>query len=83
MTYCHVCQHDTYPGVITCAENIVVEYMDGTKLPPVRFEGPGACYDCSVSEGGAHHPGCHNERCPRCGGWRFNCACPAKRRAGL
>ena|SRR5947209_914134 len=33
------------------------------------------CVDCRVKGGGYHHPGCHNERCPRCGGQLISCGC--------
>jgi hypothetical protein len=33
------------------------------------------CHDCNVLAGGRHHPGCDNERCPRCSGQLISCSC--------
>lgn len=33
------------------------------------------CHDCGIKPGGFHHPGCDNERCPRCQGQLISCGC--------
>ncbi len=36
---------------------------------------PVECRDCGTPQGGLHHPGCHAERCPGCGGQAIGCGC--------
>ncbi len=36
---------------------------------------PTRCHDCNVKVGGYHHPGCDEERCPRCGRQLISCDC--------
>ncbi len=33
------------------------------------------CHDCNTYIGGFHHPGCDNERCPKCHGQLISCGC--------
>ena len=35
----------------------------------------GHCHDCGCPNGGYHHPGCDEEKCPRCGGQLIGCGC--------
>jgi len=70
----------TDPATVTCAGNTVVEYPDGTELPPVPYPVEGRrCHDCNVEGGGFHHPGCDAERCPKCGGQLIGCGCLNKK----
>lgn len=39
------------------------------------FARHGTCHDCGCPDGTLHHPGCDNERCPRCGGQAIGCSC--------
>ena len=38
-------------------------------------ENDAKCHDCGAKEGKYHHPGCDNERCPRCRGRLISCGC--------
>lgn len=65
-------------NVKTCRGNKEVEFPDGVKLPASTegFAEPGErCHDCGILSGGHHHPGCDNERCPRCSGQLIGCGC--------
>jgi hypothetical protein len=35
----------------------------------------GVCGDCGAPAGGFHHPGCDQERCPRCRTQAISCKC--------
>jgi hypothetical protein len=43
--------------------------------PRYVADGDGDCHDCGCPDGGLHHPGCDNERCPACGGQAIACDC--------
>jgi len=61
--------------VSSCASNSHVHYADGATLPAIPYDDEAPCHDCNVQRGGFHHPGCDQERCPRCGGQRISCEC--------
>lgn len=73
---CEWCNQEMLPGV-ACAGNLVVDYPDGVSLPSLPNDGShgNPCHDCNAPLGGAHHPGCDNERCHRCSGQLIGCGC--------
>lgn len=79
MTVCQWCQQDmTAESAATCSQT--VQYPDGETLAPIPYAAyedmpTMRCHDCNVAPGGLHHPGCDDERCPRCGGQLIGCDC--------
>ena len=74
MATCNWCKKEmSSDNTETCVQE--VEFPDGTKLTPVKWDGPGRCHDCNISPGGLHHPGCDMERCPKCKGQLISCSC--------
>lgn len=73
---CTQCQQpmDATAGA-TCTGNSKVTYPDGSSLPSVPHDDRNHCHDCNVAPGGAHHPGCDMERCPKCKGQLISCGC--------
>lgn len=56
------------------------EFPDGEVVERIPYGGYGEstshrCHDCGAKGGHYHHPGCDNERCPRCGGQAIGCEC--------
>jgi len=68
---CKYCKQEMRPGV-ACTFNYYE--IDG-KLYKRDTKGFGneICHDCGAPQGGAHHPGCDEERCPVCGGQAIGC----------
>lgn len=79
MAVCTWCKQEMMAATTaTCSGNDVVEFPDGTILPSVSStdnDGVERCFDCLILVGGKHHPGCDNERCPRCNGQLISCGC--------
>ena len=73
MAICEHCFREMRKAT-SCIE-LLVEFPDGTTLDPVPYEGENRCPDCNVKPGGFHHPGCDNEKCPKCGGQLISCGC--------
>ena len=48
---------------------------DETDRIPYPADEEGPCHDCGAPPGSLHHPGCDDERCPRCGGQVISCGC--------
>ena len=75
---CKTCrQNKSVESAVSCSGEFVV-FPDGTALPPIPFGGEtttSRCHDCNVLSEGYHHPGCDNERCPKCGGQLISCGC--------
>ena len=76
MAVCEWCEREMRDrDTMTCTGNVRVTYPDGTKMPSLPYMGDRRCHDCNVVQGGAHHPGCDAERCPRCQGQLISCGC--------
>ena len=86
MAMCKMCGRDmTVVSTKSCLGNKRVLFSDGQAEPSVPCTatecGNGRCVDCNVAVGGFHHPGCDQEKCPRCGGQLISCDClPAEPR---
>jgi hypothetical protein len=49
---------------------------DGKEYEPVPNTDE-KCGDCGTPPNGFHHPGCDQERCPKCGSQLIACGCIA------
>lgn len=86
MAICQECSQDMLTAA-QCTANLTIVFPDGQQLAAVPFgseqrcplteaERPHVrCGDCNVRPGGAHHPGCDQEECPRCGRQLISCGC--------
>lgn len=77
MAVCDYCNQEmsTPGGIKTCTGNETIEFPFGDSLPAIPWDGDNICYDCKIQPGGFHHPGCDNEKCPKCGGQLIGCGC--------
>lgn len=76
MAVCKHCQQEMTDGA-GCTLAIFDDFPDAIarhRIPyPADVGQP--CHDCRVPPGAFHHPGCDDERCPRCGGQAIGCNC--------
>lgn len=75
---CITCHLPMYPGQ-PCENPISYEDMGDGEVYK-RLTWPivylFTCHDCGTPPGYLHHPGCHNEVCPKCLGQAIGCGCP-------
>lgn len=74
MAICLWCEQEMRDGTEDCFGN-TVKFPDGELMEAVRHTGEDPCHDCKVQPGGRHHPGCDNEKCPRCHSQLISCGC--------
>ena len=75
MAVCKQCNKEMMNGPITCTANEIVKFPDGVTMPSIAHTSEHRCGDCNVTCDGNHHPGCDQERCPRCSGQLISCGC--------
>jgi len=72
---CFACRQEMTEKV-SCTVEIFADFVDGERRRfPYPEDEEWECHDCMVLPGGLHHPGCDNERCPRCLGQAISCDC--------
>lgn len=79
MAVCDYCEQEMADG-IGCTDPTYDDFADGVtreRLPLLveRATPEGRCFDCRVPAGALHHPGCGEERCPRCHSQAISCGC--------
>lgn len=74
---CDFCQQEMNSIQDTCTKNLIVDFPDGTSLPSMNYpiDEINPCHDCYVKPGGKHHPGCDQEKCPKCQEQIISCGC--------
>lgn len=79
MAKCRVCKREMKTGASCSLPMMRFTPKRGTaakqEFPKIPFDGQGRCGNCGVEPGGIHHPGCDNERCPKCEGQAISCDC--------
>jgi hypothetical protein len=72
MAVCDYCQQEM-ENIVGCT----LRQFPGEpkRIPATDRDGLYECDDCLVPFGELHHPGCHNEKCPKCGGQAIACGC--------
>lgn len=79
MSACNYCDQEMTLGA-SCTLTAYDDFPDGVvrdRLPLTvgRADPSGKCHDCAAPVGGFHHPGCDDERCPKCQGQAISCGC--------
>jgi hypothetical protein len=72
-----------WPEALEEAQLVTTTHIGGREVARVRYgeeeddwgARSGPCHDCYAIQGEFHVEGCDVERCPGCGGQRFNCDC--------
>jgi hypothetical protein len=65
----------TGTGVVDTCKGYTAIYRGRETYEPVVWHKDIRCPDCNVAKRGVHHPGCNQERCPKCGGQIIVCDC--------
>lgn len=73
MAICSHCNQEMTKGMSCTPPTPVV--IGGQSFDPVPNRSGSPCHDCRTPAGGLHHPGCDDERCPKCGGQLISCGC--------
>jgi len=74
MAICSYCQQEMTDRV-GCIQTMIT--MEDIDFDPIHWKSDLGldCDDCYVPHGCYHHPGCGQERCPRCDGQLISCGC--------
>ena len=72
MTVCDFCNQEMKKGN-GCKIEIYDDFGDGKEYDRIPAEHK--CHDCNVGSGELHHPGCDDEKCPKCRGQAISCDC--------
>jgi len=74
MAICETCHQEMLLSVGCTLKRF--DDMNGGPYLRIPYEGEhGPCRDCLVLSGQLHHPGCSQERCPKCNGQAISCDC--------
>ena len=74
MARCNYCEQEMKDEkTVSCTGNTEVKFPDEKLEPSVPAWQD--CPDCAIKADGFHHPGCDQERCPRCNSQLTSCGC--------
>lgn len=74
MAICDYCEQEM-TAKVGCKPKTYDDFADGIERERVPFTISDFCHDCSTPRGKLHHPGCDDEKCPKCGGQAIGCDC--------